>query len=152
MNTVYAYEAVKSDALSIFLAGPTPRQPDVESWRDEALHHLSSFAGNVYIPEPRDGNWSDDYMEQVEWEELALDASTVILFWIPRNDTDMLALTTNDEWGTWKNSGKCVLGAPDDAFRVRYQIYYANKIGVPYSNTLSQTCINAIGRINNGTI
>lgn len=146
---------------SIFLAGPTNRDLDIQrrtSWRIDALNFLkeNGFKGIVYTPEffddireyseniQPDQNKKTKFIDICEWEEEALNAATVILFWVPRTQDDMLALTTNDEFGTWKYSGKCVFGAPEDAWRVRYQLYYAEKLGIPYSRDLKETVSLAI--------
>jgi hypothetical protein len=130
MHTVYAKEdfpiRVRS---SIFLAGPTPRSKEVPSWRPVALALLKQlgFEGVVFLPEPRTEVWGD-YSDQILWESEALNRSDCILFWIPRDLTPdangyprMGALTTNDEFGTWKTSGKVVLGTPPEASHVKYQ-------------------------------
>lgn len=131
---------------SIFLAGPTPRKSDVASWRPEALRILeeTGYDGVVFVPEDRSGIWHGNYDHQVEWEERYLNMADVILFWVPRNMQDMPALTTNDEWGFWKDSGKVVLGSPKDAPSMRYQQHYARQLGVQVSHTLPDTVSNAL--------
>ena len=151
MKPVYALESfpVEGEA-SIFLAGPTPRDKSVESWRPEALRILESlgYKGHVYIPEPRSGDWSKSYTAQVQWEETALNRADVILFWIPRDMKTMPGLTTNDEWGVWKDSGKVVLGTTPDAVHVSYQKHYANEYKIPIGNDLTETVSLAVARIN----
>jgi hypothetical protein len=131
---------------SIFLAGPTPRSSEVRSWRPDAITHFKQldFQGTVFIPEDEKGKWQHSYIEQVEWEEKALTAATVIVFWVPRNLKTMPAFTTNVEWGTWHKSGKVVLGAPDDAPKMSYLRHYAKKYGIPTANNLEDTLKNAI--------
>lgn len=145
MLLVYARQSIP-DLPSIFLAGPTPRNAGVKSWRGAAVKFLSDqrFSGAVLIPEPSDGVWLGDYDGQIDWETAALERATCILFWIPREMTSMPGLTTNDEWGFWKASGKVVLGAPPEAVSVRYQRRYAERHGIPCLSTLPETVCAAI--------
>jgi len=153
MIQIYATEPLpylRSETLrSIFLAGPTPRDKTVGSWRPRALQLLAAMGhdGYVFVPEPADGVWKGVYTAQIEWEEKALNRADCILFWVPRDMETMPALTTNDEWGFWKKSGKVVFGAPPDAVRVRYQRYYANKYRVPGGDTLSAVCRAAVDMV-----
>ena len=150
MQVVYAKEPFPTEVrATIFLAGPTPRDKSVPSWRPEALRLLAEagFDGHVFSPEPRDGAWKKGYDEQVEWEEEGLNRADYILFWIPRDMATMPALTTNDEWGAWKNSGKVVLGTlpdPNNDRHTKYQEYYAVKYSVPHFKSLSETVGAAI--------
>ena len=138
--------------MSIFLAGPTPRDPNVESWRPQSIEYLKSidFRGYVYVPERSDG-WSGDYEydEQIEWEENALIKSKVIVFWIPRDLETMPAYTSNIEWGYWtaRKPEKLVLGAPENAPKMAYLRYYANKLNIPSFTTLEETLDKAVEKI-----
>ncbi|OGZ06969.1 MAG: hypothetical protein A3D65_02335 [Candidatus Lloydbacteria bacterium RIFCSPHIGHO2_02_FULL_50_13] len=155
MHIVYAFEeAPTSYAKSIFLAGPTPRDERTPSWRPKALRILeeSDYDGVVFVPEARDGKWRKDYDGQLEWEEKHLHLADCILFWIPRELTHMPAFTTNDEWGTWKYSGKCVFGAPADAPKTNYQRYYAKKLLVPNTETLEGTIMLALQTLGDGAV
>lgn len=125
---------------SVFLAGPSPRGHGA-GWRRAALDLLNQlgFDGTVFVPQTKDWSWlgADQWERQIEWEEQGLNQADSILFWVPRDvaggklwDFPMAGLTTNDEWGVWKNSGKVVWGAPGGAEHVRYQEYYAKKLGV----------------------
>jgi 8-oxo-dGTP pyrophosphatase MutT (NUDIX family) len=147
MQIVYAHEkAPQTITKSIFLAGPTPRSQSISSWRPEALEILAceGYDGVVFVPEPRGGEREKDYIKQVEWEEKHLNMADCILFWIPRELKSMPALTTNTEFGVWQDSGKVVFGAPLEAEKVRYQHYYAAKLGVPISNSLQDTVCEAL--------
>lgn len=153
MEIVYAKQPFPNTVTkSIFLAGPTPRSSNVVGWRQQALEALSvlGYDGHVFVPEPEDQKWGGDYTDQVEWEDEGLNRADCIVFWIPRKMTDMPALTTNDEWGVWKDSGKVVIGAPTDAQHVRYQGYYADKLKIPTADTLVRTLMNAIDMIGAG--
>lgn len=153
MQVVYAHEEAPSTwTASLFLAGPTPRDADTPSWRPEALRLLAAqgFTGVVFVPESRDGGWAHDYEDQVEWEERHLQLADLIVFWVPRELTKMPALTTNDEWGTFKHSGKVVFGAPPGAAKVRYQRYYAAKLHVPGAEDLAGTLRCALGLLGPG--
>lgn len=147
MNLVYAGEPIlPAQTRTIFLAGPTPRSAAVPSWRPEAiqLFEAAGFQGTLFIPEDRGGGCNNDYDHQIEWETEALDRAWVILFWVPRKLDTMPAFTTNDEWGYWKASGKCVFGAPPWAEKVRYQRWWASKLGVPCFDTLPETVKGAL--------
>ena len=92
---------------SIFLAGPTPRTPDVQDWRKEAVAHLEAldYKGLVFIPCP-DFIWNDssnntgwDYVAQVTWETTHRHIADKIVFWVPRDiQGGMPAFTTNIEF------------------------------------------------------
>jgi len=131
---------------SIFLAGPTPRRPEVASWRPGAIEIFRAigFEGTLLVPEDEDGIFKGDYDDQIEWEEEGLTRASCILFWIPRNLVTMPAFTTNDEWGVYKQSGRVVFGAPPDAEKVRYQWHYAEKYDVPRSEVLEELIPKAI--------
>ena len=150
MQIVYAKETLpQTSPLGIFLAGPTPRRKDVQSWRPDALRILEDqgYEGTVYVPEARDGTWKpDEYEMQVEWEEAALNKAACILFWVPRKMDTLPGLVTNVEFGVWQGSGKVVFGAPLDAEKVRYLLYYAVKLNIPAARTLEATVALAIER------
>lgn len=133
---------------SIFLAGPSPRSADITSWRGEAVRLLRDtlcYAGDVIIPEAAPGtSLPREYEEMVEWEEEGLERADIIVFYIARRMDGMPGLTTNDEWGCWKHSGKVVLGAPPEAERVRYQQHYARKLGIPQFDSLHATLRAAV--------
>lgn len=148
MQIIYAKEPLTTEArkFSVFLAGPTPRSPDVSSWRPTAISHLERmhFQGVLLSPEPRDGVWQGEYDDQVEWEAEAMDAATCIAFWLPRQLYTMPGFTTNDEWGYYKASGKVVLGTPPEAEKVKYQAWWAKRLGVPHYLRLEDTMSAAI--------
>lgn len=157
MKIIYAKERIQwhlKNESRIFLAGPTPRRSHgrnmAKSWRQKAidLFRRYGYDGVLLIPEDRDGSISGSYQDQIEWEEKGLTLADCILFWIPREMKYMPALTTNDEWGTWKASKKVVLGTPPNAEKVRYQRYYAEKYNVPLSNTLEETVVNSLFMVN----
>lgn len=146
MRVFYAQEDFPEEiSLTIFLMGPTPRtQEGGASWRKGALRILQElgFRGEVFVPEPRDGQWAEDYTDQVAWEDEALNRSDHILVWLPRGMRSLPGLTTNDEWGFWKgrDPARLLFGTPPDAHKVRYQLYYARKLGIPVYSTLVDLC------------
>lgn len=158
MQVIYALEPFPTEvSQTLFLGGPTPRQ-GAESWRTEALRILEEkgYKGHVFIPEPKGGAWAEDYNNQIDWEDRFLKAADVILFWVPRdlqgnkkegNGAPMPALTTNDEWGVWKDSGKVVWGAPSWADHHRYQKSYASKLKVPAASTLEKVIDLALEKL-----
>jgi hypothetical protein len=117
---------------SIFLAGPTPRSKDVETWRKEALKILEDldFAGSVFVPETAIWQWLGDYDGQVTWEWHALGLASCTLFWVPRDLKDMPAFTTNVEFGFMAAFApeRVVLGYPPGAKKVRYLASIADNI------------------------
>ena len=152
MLVVYAQDAAPStwDA-SVFLAGPTPREPEVASWRPGAvdlLRDLWSGRGEgrlvVFVPETGEGGMFGGWDAQVEWEDRFLNACDVIAFWVPRDLGTLPGFTTNVEWGRWEASGKVVLGAPPGAPKNRYLFHYARRHGAPTANTLRATMVAAL--------
>ncbi len=90
MKVVYYYDQPpESYTSSIFLAGPSPRTPDVQSWRPEALRILESreYVGVVFVPEPKpladDSRY--DWGQAPRWEHKMLDMADVPLVWVPRD-------------------------------------------------------------------
>lgn len=118
----YADQKVIKGMKSIFLAGPTPRNLNIVSWRKKAIKKLEKlgFDGVVYVPEYSSWRPLEDYYTQVMWERTALKESTVILFWIPRSLPDMPGFTTNVEFGYWLHTKKVVYGRPDTAVKIKY--------------------------------
>jgi len=119
----YSNQEVIKGEKSIFLAGPTPRSSDVETWRKEAIHILNDlgFDGIVYVPEFNNEDRTFDLIKQVWWEREALFSSSVIVFWIPRSDV-LPGYTTNIEFGYWmaKDKGKVIYGRPDNSIKNNY--------------------------------
>lgn len=153
LKVVYAKEDLPTEIVkSIFLAGPTPRDSDTSSWRPEAIELLEKlgYDGHVFVPEPRNGKFTGDYVDQVEWETNALNQADVIIFWVPRDMKTLPALTTNIEWGLWADTGKCVLGTPVRAEHVRYLQWMAAKMKVPNYSTLEATLQEAVEKLGKG--
>lgn len=138
MIIVYSTEAIPNSInKSIFLAGPTLRsnQQHLISWRDKALSILETlqYDGVVFIPEARNGNFDVlDYNTITDWETKCLNIADDIIFYINRDINEgVLGLTTNDEFGYWKESGKCTLVTPIGADSVRYQQKWAQDLKIP---------------------
>ncbi len=134
----YSDQEVIKNSKSIFLAGPTPRGENVESWRTAACEKLEQlgFDGVVYVPEYSTWKPKADYVDQAEWEREALSNASVIAFWIPRSLPDMPAFTTNVEFGYWLHTGKVLYGRPDEAKKIKYLdwLYKKDTNKEPYSN------------------
>ena len=160
MTIVYVREEQpQSWEKAIFLTGPTPVTNDVASWRKEALQLLQQkgYDGVVFVPENRPDTQGNvlheiDYAHLVEWEERCLHLADAIVVWVPRDRETLPGLTTNDEWGVWKDSGKVVFGAPEHAWKTRYLRYYADKLGVPSSTTLAGTITRALEQLGDGAL
>ena len=154
MKLIYAPETLPEEFhKSVFLAGPTPRSTKVESWRKNAIEELEKqeYDGVVFIPEPRNGIFSHNYEDQVQWEEEAINMSDVILFWIPRDiEGGMPAFTTNHEHGEYFKLGKSVLGFPENADKMRYLEYKARKENATVTHTLEETVKKTIRMIHVG--
>ncbi len=123
MHFVYALEDLPDPCrASLFLAGPTPRDPVTQGWRPEALRLLAGlgYEGAVVIPEPRGGEWCHSHTEQVEWEVAMRARADLIAFWVPRELATMPAFTTNVEFGEDYDSCRCLYGRPPEAPKCRY--------------------------------
>lgn len=155
MEVVYALEhAPKTYSKSIFLAGPTPRDPEQAcSWRPAAIDWLDHFGydGVVFVPEDRSGIYHGDYFHQLDWEKKNLERADCILFWVPRDvEGGMPGFTTNIEWGTYKRSGKVVFGAPKEATNVRYMIQDCEDNIVVDEDSIRATVHSAMEVVQNG--
>lgn len=122
MRVNFSDEVVLKGKKSIFLAGPTPREEKVASWRVDAVKKLEElgFDGVVFIPEYSTWVPKTNYVDQANWEREALTEATVILFWIPRSLPDMPGFSTNVEFGYWLHSKKVIYGRPDGDPKTKY--------------------------------
>lgn len=130
----------------IFLAGPTPRDKRVSSWRPEAVRILRDlgYQGHIFVPEPSSSEHFPDYIDQVDWEQAAIRRSDCVLFWIPRDLDTMPGFTTNVEFGDCLKYGNLVMGAPPDTPKMRYLIHRGDEVLVPQATTLDETCLLAM--------
>ncbi len=152
MQIVYAPEQPPSQfSKSIFLAGPSPRDPSDPNWRPAALKALEDmgYDGVVFVPLPKNGDWSHGYDTQVEWEYAHLNMADVVVFWVPRSK-ELPALTTNVEFGMFYDSGKAILGYPEGAPQMRYLAHHGKLENVPVYSTLEDTLRAAVDRIGAG--
>jgi Nucleoside 2-deoxyribosyltransferase like len=151
---VYARDPLPTGS-SVFLAGPTPRSDDVPPWRPDAVSELAAqWRGPgklaVFLPEPPSGQRWPYYDDQAEWETVAREAASAILFWIPRDLRTLPGFTTNVEFGLDVTTGRAVLGCPPDCpdpDKNRYLIWLARRHGVPVAGTLPATVAAALGLI-----
>lgn len=162
MKVVYTGEEMpETITKSIFLAGPTPRSSETESWRPDAIKILEDkgFDGVVFAPEDRDGKFKMNYDDQVEWEDKHLNVADCIVFWVPRDlsldksdKMKMPAFTTNVEFGAWYDSGKIVFGCPSDVEprKNKYLKYYADHFNADGGSTLTEVLDAAIDMIGDG--
>ena len=153
----FSNELVNYDNFeSIFLAGPTLRDSDyaTQSWRAEAVEILKAlgFEGTVYIPEFTDieamKNFDEEKQTRWEWEALA--NSSIIVFWVPRNNTDLPGFTTNIEFGRYITMcpDKVVLGYPPEATKMKYMdMLYTNVTGRNAKSTMEDTLKEAVEKL-----
>ena len=142
---------------SIFLAGPCPRDSGVQDWRHECveLFKQKGFTGALFWPVPNknedQGTFNLD--KQVAWETKHLKMADIILFWVPRKiDGSFAGFTTNVEFGLYHSSGKCVMGYPPDAEKMRYIQWWCDKIDSipPTAQTLPDlvdTCMEKLAAL-----
>lgn len=142
-----------TDDMVIFLAGPTPRDPKVKSWRPGFIEQLgkSGYQGTVLVPERSTGT-DYDYLPQVKWEEAGLEMADLIIFWVPRDLETMPGFTTNIEFGEWMSSRKCILGFPKDAPNTRYMEYKAGVHDIPLFYNIPEICEHIRTIISKGKI
>lgn len=147
MDRVYAREPFVGPRPWVFLAGPTPRNADTPTWRDQAKELYPDSVGTYIIPEDEDfGSFDVAKMdEQVAWEWEGLDLADSILFWVPRNMDTLPGMTTNVEFGMYAASGKCVLGFPEEAEHCGYMERLAHRYGMTVTHTLWRTVMFSIG-------
>ena len=122
MKINYSDQVIHKNKKSIFLAGPTPRDKNILSWRKEACRNLRTFGFNglVYVPEYSTWKTKNNYNDQAMWEREALKQATVIVFWIPRSLPEMPGFTTNVEFGYWLHTKKVLYGRPNSATKIKY--------------------------------
>jgi hypothetical protein len=154
MKIVYVFQPFPyTFHKSLYLAGPTPRDPTVASWRPQALHLLKSFAydGVVFVPESQEGQRIDMYEQQMDWELEAMRRADVLLFWVPAEKGTLPAYTTRIEFGLQVQSGKVVLGMPHEAYKTRYMEKLAKKYGLTSHATLEGTVKAALAKLGVGS-
>lgn len=137
-----------SDGPTIFLAGPTSCQEDINrpvtEWRTNAIQLFESFGEScLLIPEPGPGSLWLSYGGQVEWQHVHLNSADSIMFWIPRDMTNLFGGATNIEFGMYMKSGKVVLGCPPEAAHAKYMKYCAKLFNIPCFSTLRDTVVAA---------
>jgi hypothetical protein len=122
MKIIYAGEKIHKPKFGVFLAGPTPRDISVKSWRPEFIEALRAkgFKGSVIAPENRVLGSPYDFDTQVPWEVEGLNTANLIAYWIPRQLDTMPAFTTNIEFGEFMHSEKIAVGFPPDSVNNRY--------------------------------
>ena len=154
MNLIYNNDDINFDITknTIFLAGPTSRINCHDSWRKNASKYLEEFGfnGNIIIPEPKNCIVSNniDKNTQIEFERQYLSMSNIILFWIPRNNSELIGLTTNIEFGEWYNSNKVVVGFPDDSIKNDYIKYIIDENNLDFYNNLEELCKISVDKLN----
>lgn len=149
-SVIYTGEPINIVGPSLFLAGPTPRDSNTESWRKDFIEELKSsgFRGTIITPEPKVFIDHYDYDKQVEWENEGLIKADLIIFWVPRDLNNMPGFTTNIEFGEWMKSGKCVLGYPTNAPKMNYLDYKARKYAMPVFHTTKDVCDHVVSFFN----
>lgn len=111
-----------SDKKIVFLAGPIKGAPD---WQQKAINDLADL--DIYVANPRRENVMNFNLDlQVNWESRFLALADVIMFWIPKKETDIAgrdyAQTSRFELAEWmakthfSRTRKQVVVGIDDAF------------------------------------
>ena len=156
MKIIYTGQELPEEVTkTIFLAGPSPRGDQEVLWRKEALKYLEElgYDGHVFNPEYAPGVKGMDYDSQVSWERDALDRADAIVFWVARDiEDEVYGLTTNDEWGYYKESGRAFLGHPATADKVQYQSWWAETLGLPVKHNLKVILKDVLEFIGNGAL
>jgi hypothetical protein len=153
MHLVYAFQPFpRTFHRSLYLAGPTPRDPTVPSWRPYAVHllHALAYDGVVFLPESLDGQRRGDYDQQMAWELEAMRRADVLLFWIPAERDTFPAYTTRVEFGCHVHTGKITLGIPRDAYKTRYIARLAQCHHLRVHQTLPETVTAALAKLGEG--
>jgi hypothetical protein len=143
-------------SVSLYLCGPTPRDPLTPSWRPHAESLLRErWDGDgrlaVFLPEAAEGDSEPPYAQQVAWEEAAMHAADAILFHVPRDLTTMPGLVSNVKWGAWHDCGRVVLCSPPTAQRNEYLLHFANALAVPVTDNLPDAVTQALRLAGPGT-
>lgn len=147
-------ELEREKRKSIFLAGPTSRSQSLESnWRCEAVSLLRTFGfgGYIYVPEPRGEGDHSDFTEKelvYVWESSRLMSADFVVFWIPRNASDLIGLNTNLELGIFLGKGmsdglnmqSLYIGWPDNAQRMGLPGHYVEMAGCNIYSDLEKLC------------
>lgn len=146
---------------SIFLAGPSPRAEQKDTWRSKALRILENagYDGVVFIPMPdfifnnQGQHIIHGYEDQIDWEVNARKMSDVIVFWIDRKlDKNYLGLTTNFEFGEDLINKKFVYGRPEDSDKCKYIDNRVIASGSMFHKNILSTIEGALIKIGNGAL
>lgn len=144
----------KDERNSIFLAGPTSRSQSLESnWRCEAVMRLRAygFDGHIFVPEPRGEADHSDFTEKEQvylWESSRLMSADFVVFWIPRNASDLVGLNTNLELGIFLGKAmsrnlepqRLFIGWPVNAERMGLPDHYTKMAKQKIFHDLEEFC------------
>lgn len=149
MNIANPDKPLVVEKNSIFLAGPTPRNKNVKSWRPEAIQILEELGYEGQVINPERENWEEtDYLDQVEWENTGLNECAAIVFWVPRNLKTLPAVTTNIEFGRFCKDPRTLYGRPSDSPGNRYLDWlyrkFLNKEPIEYLLELIQNAFDLV--------
>lgn len=157
MQIIYTGQsAPEKFTRSIFLAGPSPRQSGLTSWRKDAIALLEEqgFDGVVFSPEHEREKAPGEfhgYDTQVGWEKEHLNMADVVLFYVPRDLKTFPAFTTNIEFGKYVGRRDTVYGRPDDAPKNKYlDGLYTDTTGQTPFSTLEETIASAVEKTKEG--
>lgn len=130
MDLIYSGMDYKGKKKTIFLAGPTPRDKNITSWRFEAIEIFKKlgYKDSLIIPEKLGKHYYEEIgnYDEIVWDFDAICSADIVMMWIPRNK-DMLGLSTNVEFGYLLNKGNLIYGRPDNAFRCEFLDYLYKK-------------------------
>lgn len=139
--------------LSVFLNGPTSRGQLLEyNHRCQTVKYLrgAGFTGWIFAPEPRGREKPGDFTEKTyihEWESSRRTFASANVFWIPRDDNELLGLNTNLELGinigmilAGRKDQPVFMGWPENAKRMGLPNHYRQLAGLRIYHSLEMMC------------
>lgn len=128
---------------SVFLAGPSSRHDVLEfKWRIFEVRYLreAGFQGAIYIPEPRNDDWSfkDKFpLAIVEWESQRILRASIVSVWLAREQVQLPGRVTNTEIGFLGGMAyadperfkkRLIWGHPPNAWKVKAERHWIGNV------------------------
>lgn len=145
---------------TIFLAGPTSRNQNLESeWRSIAVSMLRDygFNGYIYVPEPRgqerEGDFDSGFVNN--WKTSRSMSASLIIFWMPRNVADLTDVDARFELdfslgrriSNNHDTQELFIGFDDDTIQMDPVSHYVKMTGVNIFKDLQLLCGTAVEAI-----